>query len=214
MTRDALKAWVKRNGPLTVVMFFAVLALLYLGDDVVRQRQQRLNPYPILPEVESDDPRQGTEDPQVTIFAFEDFSCIVCKEQVSIIKELINNFGNVVAVIWKDAPLDPLRPQGKTASIAAHCAGRQNKFWEMHDLLFQDQEALNRDTYVAYANTLKLNADQFTKCIDKQETLSKVDENIKAAEDAKLEAVPTFFIEGERYEGYLTYDEFLDALPR
>jgi protein-disulfide isomerase len=209
-----IKDWAKRNGPLVIVIVFAILALLYLGDHVVKQRQSRVSIYPVAPKALSDDPKQGSENPQVTVIVFEDFSCLACKEEVSALKDLVNNFGSVLQVVWKDAPLDPLRPQGKTASIAAHCAGKQEKFWEMYELLFKNQESFGRETYIGLAKELQLNESQFTTCIDKQQTLAKVEENIKAAEDAKLTAVPTFYINGEKFEGYMEYDEFVDALPR
>lgn len=208
---EAQRQWMRRNVPLIVVIGFAVVALLYLGDDIVKKRSERISIQPILPEVERTDPRQGTEDPTVTVIEFGDFNCIACKEQVAIMKDIINDYGEYVQWAWKDAPLDALDPESRTASIVAHCAGNQNKFWEMHDLLFERQQDLGSELYPELAESLELDTQLFNQCVASRETQSLVDHNIEAATLAQVGATPTFFINGERYEGLMEYAELVNA---
>jgi len=192
---------------------FAIAALLYLGDDIITRRQSRVSLEPVAPTVSRDDPKQGNSDnPGGVIIEFGEFTCSACKIQQDVLKQLINNFGDRVLLVWKDAPLDPLNVTAKDASIAAQCAGKQKKFWEMHDKLFENQSSLNRDAYVAFAKDLKLDEEKFKTCIDTKETLNIINQNMREAEDAKVTSTPTFYINDTKYEGYLDYQEIIFAL--
>lgn len=203
--------WLKRNGAMVVVIAFAVVALLYLSDSIINQRASRISILPQMPKHEFDDPTQGTSGGQITIFEFGEFACSACKDQVPILKNIINDYGKNVFLIWKDAPLNPLQPEATNASVAAHCAGNQDKFWEMSDKLFEHQTALGRDTYLALAKDLKLDMTKFTTCIDKQQTRDKVNADVAEAQAAQITSTPTFIINGKRYEGLMEYNDFVLA---
>ena len=208
------RTWLKKNGPLIVIAGFAVLALLYLGDSVVNQRSQRISLTPIVPEIFSDDPYQGNKDATVTVIEFGEFSCSACAAEVSVVKDIINDYGEDVLFVWKDAPLDTLSSETRLASIAAQCAAKQNKFWEMQEALFLKQSELGRDLYLATAEDLKLDVELFTSCFDNRETNKIVNRNIQEANDAFINATPTFYINGIKYEGYMEYVDFIDAFSQ
>lgn len=206
------KAWVKKNGPLVGVLLFAILALLYLGDDIITQRASRITLEAIPPVADDLDPKQGAVKPTATIIEFGDFACTVCQLQVSILKDIINDFPNEVQLVWKDVPVDLLHPEARTASIAGHCAARQGKFWEMHDLLFSRQSELGDELYAELAQTLELNEQEFSSCLANRETENIIEQNIASAEAAKITSTPTFFINDVKYEGFMEYQEIIQAL--
>jgi protein-disulfide isomerase len=102
--------------------------------------------------------------------------------------------------------------QSLLASQAAECAGDQAKFWEMHELLFQRQDAVfdaNAAVYKGWAaNDLKLEVRAFASCLDSGKYKGKVEGQHAAAKAAGVRFRPTFEINGKRYEGALTYEEF------
>jgi protein-disulfide isomerase len=209
---ERVRTWMRKNGPLVVLALIAMLALLYLGDDVVNKRASRISFETIPPVVQRDDPTQGTDEPVATIVEFGEFTCEVCKVQVHVLKDVINDFGNDVQVVWKDAPLDPLNQQSYLSSISGQCAARQGKFWEMHDAMFERQDELNVNIYNEIAAELELNTEEFSSCLSKRETDGKVQENIESAHAAQITSTPTFFINGVKYEGYLEYQDVVAAL--
>lgn len=208
---ERTKSWIKRNGPLIVIAGFAVLALLYLGDDIVNQRSERLSLTPIPPTVSSDDPYQGTKDAPVIVVEFGEFSCDACKEEVSVLKEVINDYGENVLLVWKDAPLNALNAESRLASVAAQCANKQDKFWEMQEALFAKQDELSRDLYLSAAKDVGLDVDEFTSCFDNRDTNDIIDRNIEEANAALVSATPTFFVNDIKYEGYMEYSDFISA---
>lgn len=209
---DRSKMWFKRNFPLVALVVFTVLALLYLGDDIVQQRESRVTLEPVAPTLQKDDPTQGTDEPVVRIFEFCDFSSPLCELESSVLKDIINNYPNDVQLVWKDAPLNNLTIESQNASIAAHCAARQNQFWGMHDLLFERQSELGTTLYDELADELSLDREEFDDCLSKRATSTIVEQNIEFANDAKVTTVPTFFINDIQYEGFVSYDDFIAAL--
>lgn len=206
--------WLRKNGPLVVIAAFAVLALLYLGDSIVNQRAERISLTPTIPEISSDDPYQGNKDAAVQVIEFGEFTCSACAAEVQEIKDIINDYGEQVLFVWKDAPLDTLAPESRLASIAGQCAARQNKFWEMQEALFLKQDELGRDLYIATAEDLELDVETFTTCFDSRETNKIVDRNIQEAEAAFVNATPTFYINGIKYEGFMEYADFISAFSQ
>lgn len=209
--KQKIIGWIKQNGAMAVVIVFAIVALLYLADNIILQRASRISILPQQPKQRVDDPTQGTQNGQVTIFEFGEFMCSACKDQVAILKTIINDYGKNVLLIWKDAPLNSFQPEAKNASIAAHCAANQKKFWEMSDKLFERQTTLGRDTYLAIAKDLNLDITKFTTCIDQQQTREKVESNVAEAQAAQITATPTFIINGIKYEGLMQYNDFVLA---
>jgi len=208
---EQAKSWIRKNGPLVVISGFAVLALLYLGDSIVNQRAERLSLTPIAPIVSSDDPYQGSKDAPVTVIEFAEFTCEVCAAEVSVLKDVLNDYGESVQLVWKDAPLDSLNTESRLASIAAQCANKQGKFWEMQEALFAKQDGLNSELYLSTAKDLGLDVDEFTDCFDNRETNKIIENNIDAAEAGLVSATPTFFINDVKYEGYMEYSDFISA---
>ena len=156
-----------------------------------------------------DDPAWGPEDAPVTIIEFSDFECPFCarfrKQTYDRIKEA---YGDKIRFVYRDFPLVQLHPQAVPAAIAAQCAHEQGKFWEYHDLLFLGDKPLSRDTYVAYADQLGLDVDEFSRCIDEERYMGEVQKDFEDGVAAGVRGTPTFFINGVPLVGAQPFENF------
>jgi protein-disulfide isomerase len=112
------------------------------------------------------------------------------------VKELEQAFGKDVRVVWKHLPLS-FHPNAMPAALAAEAAREQGKFWEMHDKLFANQQALSEATYDQYAAELKLDLPRFKAARQAPETKKRVEADLAAATAAGVSGTPTFVVNGE-----------------
>lgn len=144
----------------------------------------------------------------VTVDVFSDFQCPYCGQFARPVRELqskgVEGFQTKVA--FHNFPLS-FHPYAQLAHQAALAAGEQGKFWEMHDLLFANQSALQRDNLLQYAKKLGLDMDRFRKDLD-SDRIKQVIERDKA-EGAKrgVSGTPTFFVNGKTYSGTKSYEQ-------
>jgi len=106
----------------------------------------------------------SNEKPPVELVEFADYECPYCQKVAADLKKLAADYQGKVTVVYKDFPL-PMHTRAEKAAEAARCAGKQNKFWEFHDEIFRSKE-LDVDQLKAQARALKLNVDDFDKCLD------------------------------------------------
>jgi protein-disulfide isomerase len=151
-----------------------------------------------------DDPFMGPKDAKLTIVEFTDYQCPFCKKYfegpMQQIKKDYVDTGKVKYVL-RDFPLAE-HPQALLAAATANCAAKQNKFWEMHDLLFSNQNdwSYNNDAakiFSAYAARLNLNATTFEKCVKNKDTITEIAKDGSDGELYGVSRTPTIFI-GER----------------
>jgi protein-disulfide isomerase len=146
--------------------------------------------------VRGDDPARGPKDARVTVVEFSDFQCPFCSRAVPAVKEVEQAFGNDVQVVWKHLPL-AFHPNAMPAALAAEAARQQGKFWEMHDKLFGNQQALSDAAYEQYAKDLKLDLKRFKAAQVSSETKKRVEADVAAAQAAGVGGTPTFVVNGE-----------------
>lgn len=171
--------------------------------------------------VQADDWVRGNPAAAATVVEYGDFQCPACASYHPILRQLEAELGDRVRIVFRHFPLEQVHPQARAAAIAAEAAGRQGKFWEMHDLLFERQTSWagrpgEHDTFVGYAAELGLNRDQFVADLDDSTLSSRVSAHQDGGVRLRVNSTPTFFLNGERLEFVRTYDEFkqrvLDAL--
>ena len=109
--------------------------------------------------------------------------------------------------MFKDFPL-PNHAQAPKAAEAAHCAGEQGKYWEMHEKLFANQQALAIDQLKGHAKGLGLDSGKFDKCLDGGDKAKEVDASKKAGEELGVSGTPHFFINGRPLSGAQPFEEF------
>ncbi len=146
---------------------------------------------------------EGPRKAQVTLVEFADYECPYCQKVAPDVKKLAADFSDKVSFSFKDFPL-PMHPRAEKAAEAARCASRQNKFWEFHDELFRSKE-LDVDQLKAQARALKLDSEQFDKCLDSGEEAAAVDRDRKEGTRLGINGTPSFFINGHFMSGALDY---------
>ncbi len=150
-------------------------------------------------DVEGAPVRGATMGAPVTIVEFSDFECPFCGQAHPMIQRVLRRFEGRVRLIYKHYPL-PGHEHALPAAHAAVAAMNQGKFWEMHDMLFEHQDALQPSDLVGYARRLGMDIDQFNRDIEAEETLSLVQLNRTQGQEAGVRGTPSIYINGRKFE--------------
>lgn len=159
---------------------------------------------------EDDDPWIGTKDAKVVIVEFSDYACPYCaKFALEVEKKIIENYGKVVKLVFRDFPLPFHGDIAIKAAEAANCANEQGKFWEYHYLLFERQREWteNSSKFYDYANELSLNSSKFKDCLDSGKYRAEVEKDYSDGLEYGVSGTPTFFINSDPIVGYRSYEE-------
>jgi len=163
--------------------------------------------------LEEDDWIKGSAEAQVTIIEYSDFQCPACAAYHPILKQLIEEFNGEARLVYRHLPLKAIHKNTELAARAAEAAGKQDKFWEMHDELFNNQEewaesGKAENLFLGYAEVLGLDGEQFVADLNSKEVKNKVNEDYLDAVSSGLNSTPSFFLNGERIQNPRGYDEF------
>ena len=145
-----------------------------------------------------DSPLRGSPMAQVTIYEFSDFQCPHCKWAAPYLKKIVEESNGKVKLVFKQYPL-PGHPKAREAAKAAVAAQKQGKFWEMHDLLFEKQDELQRANFENYAKKLGLDVAKFKADMASPETEKKVEADIAEGRKAEVDSTPSIFVNDRRY---------------
>src|SRR5579884_4101375 len=146
---------------------------------------------------------RGPANAPVTLTEFGDYECPSCGFYAPLVLELLHRFPTQLKVEFHHFPLVSIHQWAMAAALAAEAAGEQGKFWEMHDLLYQNQAKWSRSNnaeteFVAYAGQLGLNVNQFMQSMRSPEVQQRVLQDVTRAQDAKINETPTFYINGQK----------------
>ncbi len=150
-----------------------------------------------------DAPRLGGADAPVRLIEFADYQCPYCAKVHPYVLKLHEEFGDQIAIYFKDLPL-PMHNYARKAAEAAHCAAAQGKFWEYHDRLFTTN-ALDVPQLKKDARDLGLEGTTFDKCLDTSEQAAAVQKDYTQAQQLGLSGTPSFFVEGHYISGAMDY---------
>ena len=151
-------------------------------------------------EVAATGPAVGPENAPVTIVEFSDFQCPFCSRLVPTIEQVKQKYGDKVRIVFRQFPLN-FHQFAQKAAEASLCANEQGKFWQMHDAMFANQQALGVDQLKAKATELGLNADQFNSCLDQGKYVTQVQADLDAGTKAGVNGTPAMFINGRFLSG-------------
>jgi Na+/H+ antiporter NhaA len=143
---------------------------------------------------------RGPIEAPVTVVEYGDFECPYCGRAEPIVRELLNDFGEV-RYVWRHLPLSDVHPHAQLAAEASECAADQGAFWELHDLLLQNQQALRPGDLAGYAARQGLDVDRFTNDLREHAGAGRVAEDVDSADLSGVSGTPTFFINGTRHYG-------------
>jgi protein-disulfide isomerase len=139
---------------------------------------------------------RGNPNAPVTIVEFSDFECPYCKAAQPTLKHLLEKYSGQVKLAYRDLPIRGSHPHADSAAEAARCAGDQGKFWEYHDILFEDQRKLDDDSLKSHAKTLGLDPTKFDQCVSSGKFRAKVQEDYDQAFKVGVTGTPGFFVNG------------------
>jgi protein-disulfide isomerase len=143
-------------------------------------------------------PVKGPAGAPVTLVLFSDFQCPFCAEVPPLVDQVQKEYPKDVKFVYKQFPLTSIHPQALGAARAALAAGKQGKFWEMHDKLFANNRALQPEKLKEYAKELGLNVVQFDKDMASPEIQKQIDDEMKLAGQVQVTGTPTLFLNGKR----------------
>ena len=138
----------------------------------------------------------GASSAAVTVVEYGDFECPNCKQAAPVVKHLLARFAGRIRLVYRHFPLEEVHPHALHAALAAEAAGAQRKFWQMHDLLFENQSHLKEDQLRRYAQLLELDMARYDADMIDDVYLQRVREHIESGEQSGVRATPTFFING------------------
>ena len=136
----------------------------------------------------------------MTVVEYADFECPNCKQAAPAVKLLLEKFTERVRFVFRHFPLAEVHPHAVRAAEAAECAGGQDKFWPMHDLLFENQTHLDLHHLRAYAGRLDLDLARFTAEMDDEIYLQRVREHVNGGRQSGARNTPTFFVDGSIHD--------------
>ena len=145
----------------------------------------------------TDAPMLGRADAPVTLVEFSDYQCPFCQRffatTLSAIKKQYVDTGKV-RYVFRDFPLDQMHPQARKAAEAAHCAGELGKYWEMHDVLFQNQKALAPPQLAEHARTVGVDGAKFEECLSSGRHAARVERGLADGAAVGVQGTPTFVV--------------------
>jgi len=145
-----------------------------------------------------DSPLRGSPMAAVTLYEFSDFQCPHCKLTAPILKKIVEESNGKVKLIFKQYPL-PGHPKARDAAKATIAAQKQGKFWEMHDLLFKNQDELQTANLEDYAKQLELDLKRFNADMASKETEKKIEADIAEGRAAGVDSTPSIYVNDRRY---------------
>jgi len=162
--------------------------------------------------IDPSNPSVGSASAPVTLIEFSDYQCPYCQRVEPTLKRVLATYKDKVRFVWKDFPLTQIHPQAFKAGEAAHCAGDQGKYWELHDVLFSKQSELQPDDLKRHALTLGLNADTFNQCLDSSKHAERVRDGVSEGGQLGVNSTPTIFVNGRRLSGAQPYEVFAQMI--
>jgi protein-disulfide isomerase len=153
----------------------------------------------------------GPENASVQIVEFSDFQCPYCARAADVVHQIKEKYGSKVRFVFRQFPLS-MHPRAREAAEAALAAGGQGKFWELHDLLFKNQQQLGRDNLEAHAKKVGLDVTAFKKALDDHKFGAVVDADLKLGADVQVNGTPTMFINGARVSNPADFGSVSEAI--
>ena len=156
-------------------------------------------------------PAKGPKNAPVTMVIFSDFQCPFCSRVVPTLKEIEKQYEGKVRMVFKNQPL-PFHENAKGAAMAALAANEQGKFWEMHDKLFANQQALTKDSLENYAKDIGLDMGKYKAAIDSNKFDKQIADDSAEGMRVGANGTPTFFINGRQVVGAQPIDAFKNVI--
>jgi protein-disulfide isomerase len=205
--------------PKEVIIWFVVIAVLIGGLWLlINAANAPLTPPPPaeiqnVPPVSKTDFIRGNPNAKITLIEYADFQCPACAAMHSTIKQLEGDFKDNLRLIYRFFPLTNAHQNAMISAQAAYAASLQGKFWEMHDIIYENQDGWSDSTqpktiFTDYAKKIGLNLNKFNSDIDSDSTKKFVTDEQNKGLDLGINGTPTLFLNGKEIQNPATYEDF------
>jgi formate-nitrite transporter family protein len=164
--------------------------------------------------VNEQDHQRGSKDASVNLVEYGDFECEHCGAAYPMLMDLLDEMDDQVCFVYRHFPLSQSHPHAQRAAEAAEAAAIQGSFWEMHDMLFTNQDALDEKSLRNYAEKIGLKIEQYEQDMESGKLTKEVQADFLSGVRSGVNGTPTFFINGERYDGPMDKDGLQVALEQ
>lgn len=164
------------------------------------------------------DPKKGGENATVVVSEYSDFQCPACQSAFPVVQKLVQEYGDKIEFVYNDYPLSQ-HEYAMQAAISAQCAFEQDAFFPYHDILFERQrswaqsssETEAKEAFRLYAEEVSLNMDDYATCIEKDEIVASIEEDMEEGDDLGVTGTPSFFVNGKKVDTNGGYEAGLRA---
>ena len=157
---------------------------------------------------------QGPADAAVTLVEYGDYECPYCGAAYPIVKELQARMGDRLRFVFRNFPITTSHPHAEQAAEAAEAGAAQGRFWEMHDLLYENQTQLRDQDLHAYAEQLGIDVERFDKDLAEHVHAPRVREDFMSGVRSGVNGTPSFYVNGARHDDSYDFETLLAALER
>ncbi len=207
------------------IILWAIIAVVVIGSifGIVKLASKSQTPGSdnlaiTISAINDDENIKGDKEALATLIEYSDFQCPACASYYPIVKKVSKDLGAKVRFAYRHFPL-PQHKNAKLAATVAEAAGLQGKFWEMHDLIFQNQSDWSEEKNAAilfakYAQAINLDLAKFQTDIASDEIKAKIENDYKSGVKAGVNSTPSFFLNGKKMDNPRNYDEFKKAIEQ
>ncbi len=167
-----------------------------------------------MPVSDGRDHIQGPADAPVTLLEYGDYQCPFCGAAYPNIKDVQGRMGDRLRFVFRNFPISTSHPNAELAAEAAEAAAVQGRFWEMHDLLYENQDRLGSEDLHAYAERLSLDLETFDRELTGHAHAARVREDFMSGVRSGVNGTPTFYVNGVRHDGSYETETLLAALEQ
>lgn len=197
---------------IVIIFSLVIIKRLFLQNNQNNEAGLNIGREASILNVSVSDWTKGDNNAAVTLIEYSDLQCPACGLYFSVVKKLQEEFSDRLRFVYRHFPLSQIHKNAEFAAQTTEAAGLQEKFWEMHDLLFLRQEEWSggdvQKLFRGYAEILKLDLNKFEKDINSREVKNAVQSDYDGGATLGVNATPTFFLNGQKIANPRSYDEF------
>ena len=165
--------------------------------------------------VSSKDHQHGDPNAPCTLVEYGDYQCPSCGQAYPIVKRVQKHFGKRLSFVFRNFPLNQMHPYAESAAETAEFAGSHDKFWEMHDLLYENQDRLGEEDLLdELAQQLQLGTAKLKEALKTKEFQARVRADFTGGVRSGVNGTPTFFINGQRHDAAYDFESLVEAIDQ
>lgn len=164
--------------------------------------------------VSNEDHIQGNVNAPVILLEYGDYECPYCGYAYLIVKRVQKHFAEKLCFVFRNFPLNEIHPHAELAAESAEFANTKGRFWEMHDLLYENQDRLSLPTLIELTTSLELSSKELEESLANRTFQVKIRNDFLGGVRSGVNGTPTFFINNERYNGSFEYDDLVAAIDQ